>query len=95
MARHHRWLGRGVQGPGFCNWTIMKDPPVPEPPDDRIARATARVNAAMARASQAQAVLIEANVRLAAARLALGHARSQDAHESPADGDPMEATDTS
>jgi hypothetical protein len=72
----------------------MDSPLSPDPRNDRIAKATARVNAAMVRVSRAQDTLTEAKERLARARLALEHVKSQDPDESPTDGDPMQATDT-
>ena len=61
----------------------MERPPSPDPLDDRIARATARVNAAMAQLIEAQEVLTEAKERLALTRLALEHTTVQGAHDPP------------
>ena len=63
----------------------MDDPPSPDPLHDRIARATARVNAAMARVSQAQEILTEAKERLALARLAREDATVRGARDPPKD----------
>jgi hypothetical protein len=82
MTQHHRWLRMALQGPGSCNQTVLEPPPRSDPLHDRIARATARVNAAMARVSQAQEVVTEARERLALARLALKDTRVQDAQDS-------------
>jgi hypothetical protein len=64
----------------------MEHPPSVDQPEDRIARAAARVNAALARVAQAQEVLTEAKERLALARLALEHATGRGAHD-PRRGD--------
>jgi DNA-binding XRE family transcriptional regulator len=83
MTQHHRWLRTALQGPGSCNQTVMELPPRPDPLHERLARATARVNATMARVSQAQEVVTEAKERLALTRLALEHTTARGAHDPP------------
>jgi hypothetical protein len=65
----------------------MDQPPGPDPSHDRIARATARVNAAVARMSQAQELLTAAQARLALARLALKGAQAHISHTPAGDVD--------
>jgi hypothetical protein len=72
----------------------MEDPARPRSPNDRIAHAVARINAAMMRVSQAQEVLTEAKERLALGRLAREQARTQDSDDSPAHTDLTNATET-
>jgi hypothetical protein len=66
----------------------MERPPSPDQSDDRIARATARVNSAMARVSDAQELVTIAKERLARVCLALQDARTRETHEPPTDDDP-------
>jgi hypothetical protein len=89
MAPHHRWSGRGVQGPESCNQTIMEDPQSPDPTRDRRARTADRLQTSAARASQAQELVAVAKHSLALARLALQEARAHDAHD-PAGDDAAE-----
>jgi hypothetical protein len=65
----------------------MDDPPIPDPGEDRIVRATKRLGASMARVSETQELVTIAKERLAVARLALAEARSQEEADPPVDGD--------
>jgi hypothetical protein len=72
----------------------MVDSPGPDTPEDRIARAAARVTAAMARTSDAREILTVASERLAVARRALEHAQAHDAQERAAENDPTKPGET-
>ena len=83
MAQHHRWMGRGVQGPRFCYRASMEPPPSADP--------TIRANCA-SRGTGANSWgagepgsrgVVRGPGRLALARLTLEDAQTRDTHDAP------------